>query len=121
MALMIKIKPVKIKARTQREIINRLEGDFRTGFSNSFGFGLIGHQGGRYEGLVRFYSLEKHNRKVKVTKRVPTRGKDKGKTVETREVAKEAHWVAHYYDIPREMVDMSGTRQGNRTFKIKFK
>lgn len=121
MAIVIKIKPVKITAKSQYDIIRKLEGDFRTGFRRHFGYGLIGREDGRYANVARFYSLEKHNRKVKVTKRLITRGKRKGEVEVTREVVRESAWVAHYYDIPKDMVDTQQSRQGTRTFKLKLK
>jgi hypothetical protein len=119
MAIVVKIRPSKMTAKTKGEILRKLEGDFRTGFSTHYGFGLIGRPGGPNAGKVRFYSLEKHNRKVKVTKRIITRGKNKGQVEVTREVVRESGWVAHYYDLPRDMVDVKGTRQHTRHFTLK--
>lgn len=121
MAIVVKIKATKISAKSKSDILRRLEGDFRTGFDRHYGFGLLGRRGGQHEGIARFYSLEKHNRKVKVTKRTITRGKRKGEVEVTREVVRQSGWVAHYYDVPRDMIDMGGTKQGNRTFKLKLK
>jgi len=121
MAVVIKIKATKISAKSKQDIIRKLEGDFRTGFQRHYGYGLVGRRDGRYDGIVRLYSLEKHNRKVQVTKKLITRGKDKGKLAETRTVLRESGWIAHYYDIPKDMVETAGTSQGTRTFKLKLK
>lgn len=121
MAVVVKIKPSKMTAKSKYDLIRKLEGDFRTGFAIHYGFGLVGRSGGQHAGVVRLFNLEKHNRKVKVTKRTITRGKRKGEVEVTREVVRESGWVAHYYDIPQNMVDRSGTRQGLRTFKLKLK
>lgn len=121
MAIVVKIKPSKMTAKSKDELIRKLEGDFRTGFFRHYGLGLLGRSGGRHEGIVRLYNLEKHNRKVSVTKRTITRGKRKGEVEVTRTVVRESGWVAHYYDLPKDMVDVGNTRQGLRTFKLKLK
>lgn len=121
MAIGVKIKPSKMTAKSKYDLIDKLAGDCRTGFARHFGFGLVGRSGGHHAGVVRLYNLEKHNRKVKVTKRTITRGKRKGEVEVTREVVRESGWIAYYYDFPQIMVDKSGTRQGLRTFKLKLK
>lgn len=121
MAIVIKIKPVKISAKSKQDIIRKLEGDFRTGFVRHYGFGLLGRGGGHHEGIVRLYNLEKHNRKVKITKRTITRGKRKGEVEVTREVVRTSGWVAHYYDVPKDMVEIKGTQQKERNFTLKLK
>jgi hypothetical protein len=121
MAIVVKIKPTKISAKSKSEILRKLEGDFRNGFIRHYGFGLLGRSGGNHEGVVRLYSLEKHNRKVQVTKRTITRGKRKGEVEVTRTVVRESGWVAHFYDLPRDIVAVSGTRQNTRNFTLKLK
>lgn len=121
MAIVVKIKPSKMTAKSKYDLIRKLEGDFRTGFARHYGFALLGRSGGRHENMVRLYSLEKHNRKVKVESRTITRGKRKGEVEVTRTVLRESGWVAHYYDIPKDMVDVQQTRQRERNFTLKLK
>jgi hypothetical protein len=123
MAIVIKIKPVKVTAKTKMDVIRKIEG--YTGYRNAF------ISNGRFlvkrgadlprDGLARLYSLEKHNLKVQVTKRTITRGKRKGEVEVTRRVVREAMWVAHYYDVPVDMLDGKATRQNNRNFTLKLK
>ena len=126
MAVVIKIKPVKVTAKSKSDIINKI-----TGYSIWSRGGDYFRNNGRFlskdqdrrsdSGVARLYSLEKHNRKVKVTKRTITRGKRKGKVEVTREVIRQSGWVAHYYDVPVAMIDVNGTRQNGRNFTLKLK
>lgn len=122
MAIMIKIKPVRITASTKSDVIKKITGQsiWATSHRDSF------YSNGRFlvkeaTNTVRLYNLEKHNRKMKITKRTITRGKRKGEVEVLREVLKTSHWVAHYYDIPRDMIDEKNTRQHNRNFTVRIK
>lgn len=124
MAIVIKIRPVQVKAKTKHDLLKKISGNnsiwsnFQDTFSN-VGCYLLGR--GKNEGKVRLYSLEKHNRKVEVTKRTITRGKRKGEVEVTRKVIRESGWVGYYYELPKDQVDTSGTKQGLRSFTLKLK
>lgn len=126
MAIVIKIKPVKVTGKSKQDVINKVRGYSvwsRGNHFNSNGSFLEKRQGhgSRDEAVVRLYSLEKHNRKVKVTKRTITRGKRKGEVEITREVVRQSGWVAHYYELPMTMIDTTATRQHSRHFTLKLK
>ena len=125
MAVVVKIKPVKVTAKSKSEILNKISGysvwargDY---FRSNGRFLSKGQERQSDAGVARLYSLEKHNRKVKVTKRTITRGKRKGEVEVTREVVRQSGWVAHYYDVPVNMIDRDGTRQNGRNFTLKLK
>jgi hypothetical protein len=119
MAIVIKIKPVKITGKSKMDVIRKIEGGFSFNSFRHNGRFLIGS--GTKDGLARLYSLEKHNRKAKVTKRTITRGKRKGEVEVTREVVRSAHWVAYYYELPVDKLDVKKTKQHSRNFTLKLK
>lgn len=119
MAIIKKISASKLTAPTKEKIIEKLSNNsiwanskarfYRTGNI------LFNHETRTY----RFYSLEKHNTKIKTTKRIITRGKRKGEVEVTREFLRKAHWVAYYYDIPADWV--ASAKQHTRHFELKLK
>lgn len=127
MAIVVKYRPSRISAKDRDRVLRMIRndesvwGDYKDRFYPAVNGVLIGNSGGKFEGMVRLYNLEKHNPKAITHKRVITRGKRKGEVEVTREVIRQGKWVAHYYDIPKDMIDMAGTRQFTRYFKIKLK
>lgn len=123
MAIVMKIRPTVIKAKTKDALIYQIR-NYSSAYTtnNSFddyGDYLRGNSRGKFSGIARFYNLEKHNRKVRTTKRVITRGKRKGEVEVLKEVLKESHWVAHVYDVPQSMVHKG--KQKLRNFVVEMK
>lgn len=127
MAITFKIKAKKITATTREGIIDQITNRagsfyrFEDTLQRTRGNILVGQHRGNMAGLVRLYSLEKHNPKSKTTKRLITRGKRKGEIEVTKEVIKRSHWVAYYYDVRAELVDMEKTKQHHRHFTLVLK
>lgn len=124
MAIVVKFNAVKISAKTKSSLLDKLAGNSiwssRSGFRRDGNF-LVKRDDRGHPETARLYSLEKHNRKVHTTKRLITRGKNKGQYDVTKTVVREGAWIAHYYDVPVNMLDGKLTVQGNRTFKLKLK
>jgi hypothetical protein len=119
MAITVKFKAQKMTAPSKDTLLRKLRGgDYRDGF-NSNGRFLQKRGEGRDRGVARLYSLEKHDVKIKRTKRLITRGKRKGEVEVTVEVLRPKAWVAYYYDVPVDLIDTA--RQDNRTFTLKVK
>lgn len=106
MEIRIKIKPRVYQARTRESV-------FR--WATNGMVLTVGQHGIYYEPIrntnrhtVRVYNLQKVNRKARGTKGP------------NREVVREAHWIGYAYDIPVEVLRVSGLRvkQSARTFKF---
>jgi len=100
--------PVKSNAQQLREKLLKNFGYSFTSYSNG-----AWCKGGNYVDYetVRAFHLEKRRKRVEIKK-------TKKGTV--RSVVSPAHWVATYYDIPVELLKMSGliVVQGNRNFTL---
>lgn len=117
MKFTVNVKPNKLKANTNREIMRLVRGSRGYSTSSEFGSGLT--TVGRYgDNKVRVYNLHKVHRKV-VQEKYKT-GDKKGQTKKSK-VIEKAHWIAYVYDFDIALLKMLKleVRQNTRNFVIK--
>jgi hypothetical protein len=121
MQITMKLKPKKMEAATKSQLLEKLRGGMwaSSHFRTNYGRGnyLIRGEGGNQ--IARLYNLHKVRRKVEVTTRTITRGKNKGKVEKTINVLRRGHWVAFYYDVPTSIIGTA--EQEARNFSLKLK
>lgn len=106
MEIRIKFKPTVHRATDRESVVRSItKGRLYTIDSNGVYYSKIRESNAT---VVRVYNLQKVNRKADGTK------------ASGRKVIREAHWIGYAYDIPVEVLRVSGLRvkQSARTFKF---
>ena len=109
MQLRFNLKPVKYTAHGRLALLSKIQNGYLQTIGSE-GIMLASYPRAK-EATVRFYSLQKFNRKTKVS--------PKGKRY-ARSVVRPAHWVAWVYTVPAGLLKLSGIKiyQHTRTFTI---
>lgn len=116
MEIRVKIRKGTLKANTVDAVRRKVQQNFR-GVSpwsaGSFGSGMANRDN------VILYTIEKRRPKKKQAPRATYTGV-KGLPVRKTAVVEEGHAIAHYYVVPKALLDSSGLKviQGARTFEI---
>lgn len=125
MKIVINLKPVIVKARTRRELVNKI--GVHSGFHHvvaggkdvSFNALMKTDRRNSDNAVVRVYNLEKRRKKVERLGHATLAQRSGKRPKLTSRVIEPAHWVAYVYTLPRSVV--AEARQYARNFTLKLK
>jgi hypothetical protein len=114
MQLTLNIRPTRVTGSSRDLVLSSISSGhvFSTGTNGNYLAPYTRHG----SETIRVYNLEKRRKRVEIQE-------DHRTSKKSRKVIRPAHWVGHYYDIPRDFLAIARVRvvQHTRFFEITAK